>query len=112
MDKWKVKVTELLELKKVYENPQLTLRDVASELKTTTKTVSSVINSEFQMNFNDFINHYRIEAVKNKLKNGEYQQSTLLGIALDSGFNSKATFNRAFKKSTRMTPKDFIETLS
>ena len=65
----------------------------------------------FQMNFNDFINHYRIEDVKNKLKNGDHQHTTLLGIALESGFNSKATFNRAFKKSTDMTPKDYIEKL-
>ena len=64
------------------------------------------------MNFNDFINHYRIEAVKVKLREGEHQQTTLLGIAFDSGFNSKATFNRAFKKSTGTTPKNFIENLS
>ena len=112
LDKWYHKIIELLEVKKVYKNPRLTLLDVANELETTTKTVSGIINSGFHMNFNDLINHYRIEAVKNKLKNGEYQQSTLLGIALESGFNSKATFNRAFKKSTGMTPKGFIEKLS
>ena len=64
------------------------------------------------MNFNDFVNHYRIEAIKEKLNNGEHNTSTLLGIALDCGFNSKATFNRAFKKSTSLSPKDFIEKLS
>ena len=61
------------------------------------------------MNFNDFINHYRIEAVKEKLKKGEHKTSTLLGIAFDCGFNSKATFNRAFKKSTTVSPKDYLQ---
>ena len=112
LDQWHNKIIELLEVKKAYTNPRLTLLDVANELNTTTKTVSGIINSGFHMNFNDLINHYRIEAVKDKLKNGEHQQSTLLGIALESGFNSKATFNRAFKKNTRITPKGFIQTLS
>ncbi|MEM1001714.1 MAG: AraC family transcriptional regulator [Bacteroidota bacterium] len=111
-DKWNTRIIDLLENKKIYENPQLTLLDVAKELDTTTKTVSAVINSGFQMNFNDFINHYRIEDVKSKLKNGDHKHTTLLGIALESGFNSKATFNRAFKKSTEMTPKDYIEKFS
>jgi len=63
------------------------------------------------MNFNDCINKYRIEAIKNSFINGEHKKSTLLGIAFDCGFNSKATFNRAFKKNTGKTPKEFIETL-
>ena len=64
------------------------------------------------MNFNDFINNYRIEAVKENLKKGEHKKTTLLGIAFDCGFNSKATFNRAFKKSTGLSPKDYLHKLS
>ena len=64
------------------------------------------------MNFNDFINHYRIEAVKEKLNFGEHHKTTLLGIAFDCGFNSKATFNRAFKKSTSLSPKDYLKSIS
>ena len=94
---------------KLFENPRLTLSEVADALGTTQKTVSRIVNSGFNMNFNDFINHYRIESVKERLKNGEHNTITLLGIALESGFNSKATFNRAFKKSTTLSPKDFIE---
>ena len=63
------------------------------------------------MNFNDFINHYRIEAVKEKLQKEEHKTSTLLGIAFDCGFNSKATFNRAFKKSIDLSPKDYLKNL-
>lgn len=109
---WKNKLTELMVKKQLFKNPQLTLKDVAEELETTTKMVSSIVNSIFKMNFNDFINHYRIEAIKNKLDNGEHNTSTLLGIALDCGFNSKATFNRAFKKSTSLSPKSYLDKIS
>ena len=77
-----------------------------------TSELSELINNGIGLNFNDFINHYRVEDVKEKLKNGIHNQKTLLGIALDSGFNSKATFNRAFKKSTSLSPKDFVEKLT
>ncbi|WP_299120903.1 helix-turn-helix domain-containing protein [uncultured Winogradskyella sp.] len=112
IEQWKQKLSALLTKDRVYENPKLNLSDVALALNTNTKVISSTVNSGFQMNFNDFINHYRIEAVKHKLEAGEHNTTTLLGIALDSGFNSKATFNRAFKKSTSLSPKDYIEKLS
>ncbi len=111
IDTWKAKLLFAISDKKLYENPRLTLSDVAKELETNSKTISSVVNSGFQMNFNDFINHYRIEAVKEKLNAKEHLNRTLLGIALDCGFNSKATFNRAFKKSTSISPKKYIEEL-
>ncbi|WP_299520609.1 AraC family transcriptional regulator [Winogradskyella sp.] len=111
-DEWKDKLSQLMTKQRLFENPRLTLSDVAKELNITTKAVSSTVNSGFNMNFNDFVNHHRIEAIKEKLSNGEHNRTTLLGIALDSGFNSKATFNRAFKKSTSLSPKDFIEKLS
>jgi AraC-like DNA-binding protein len=110
--KWKDELSRLMIQKKLFENPRLTLSDVANELDTTTKTISSVVNSGFNMNFNDFVNHYRIEAVKDKLDKGEQTTSTLLGIALDCGFNSKATFNRAFKKSTDLSPKAYLDHLA
>jgi len=112
IQEWKEKIAALISEKRVFENPRLTLSDVAKELETTTKTISSAVNSGFQMNFNDFINHHRIEAVKEKLKKGEHETTTLLGIAYDCGFNSKATFNRAFKKSTLLSPKDYLEKMS
>lgn len=111
IEKWAKKIENYIETQKVFQNPQLTLADVAKALETNSKTISSSINSGFEMNFNDFINHYRIEAVKNSLLQGEHKSSTLLGIAFDAGFNSKATFNRAFKKSTGLSPKEYINTL-
>lgn len=108
---WKDKILHLVESEKVFKNPTLTLSDLSKLLNTNTKTISKSINSGFDMNFNDFINHYRIEAVKEKLQKEEHKTSTLLGIAFDCGFNSKATFNRAFKKSIDLSPKDYLKNL-
>lgn len=108
---WKSKIETVIKEEKLYQNPELTLTDLAKKLETNASVISKTINQGFQMNFNDCINNYRIEAVKNSFANGEHKKSTLLGIAYDSGFNSKATFNRAFKKNTGKTPKEFIEML-
>jgi len=105
---WKVKIESLIQEEKLFQNPELNITDVAKKLQTNVAVISKAINQGFQMNFNDFINNYRIEAVKVKFANGEHKQSTLLGIAFDCGFNSKATFNRAFKKSTGISPKEFL----
>lgn len=109
---WKTKILQLILDEKIYKNPKLTLANLSEKLATNSKNVSNVINSGFELNFNEFINYYRIEAVKEKLINGEHKTTTLLGIAFDCGFNSKATFNRAFKKSTSLSPKEFIKNLN
>jgi len=111
IEAWKPKIAQLLQNEKVYEDPELSLTQVAKQLKTNPSIISKVINQGFQLNFNDFINQYRIEAVKQKLKAGEQKTQTLLSIAYDCGFNSKATFNRAFKKSTGLSPKDYLAAL-
>jgi len=108
VEEWKEKITRLFEQKRLYTNPTLTLKDVASQLQTNRNIISGAINQAFQMNFNDFVNERRAEAVIEKLQRGEHAQNTLLGIALDCGFNSKTTFNRAFKKHTGTTPRQFI----
>jgi AraC-like DNA-binding protein len=106
---WKPKIVAMLQNNKLYEDAELSLTQVAKLLKTNPSVISKVINQGFHFNFNDFINNYRIEAVKDKLKKGEQKTQTLLGIAYDCGFNSKATFNRAFKKATGASPKEWID---
>lgn len=108
IEHWKSKIETLIQEQKLYQNPELTLTDLAKKLDTNAAVISKTINQGFQMNFNDCINTYRIEAVKNSFANGEHKKSTLLGIAFDCGFNSKATFNRAFKKNTGKTPKEYL----
>lgn len=108
LDPWKVKIKQLFEIEHIYKNPELTLTDLTNLLHTNRNIVSKVINQEFEMNFNDFVNKKRVEAVIEKLKKGDHRRNTLLGIALDCGFNSKTTFNRAFKKHIGITPKQFI----
>lgn len=108
LEEWKNKITDLFETEHIYKKPNLTLTDLAKLLSTNRNMVSKAINQEFKMNFNDFVNKKRAEAVIEKLKSGEHAKHTLLIIALDCGFNSKTTFNRAFKKHTGLTPKQFI----
>ena len=91
-----------------YLNPTLTLTDVAQGLDSTPKQVSALINQGLHMNFNDYVNGLRVAALIIRLENGEHEQLTLLGLALDCGFNSKSTFNRAFKKHQGITPKEYL----
>ena len=63
------------------------------------------------MNFNDFINEYRVKAFKTAVENGKQQKLSLLGIAYECGFNSKATFNRVFKKFAHSSPSDYLKSL-
>uniref|UniRef100_UPI00404B4537 helix-turn-helix domain-containing protein n=1 Tax=Flavobacterium sp. TaxID=239 RepID=UPI00404B4537 len=105
---WKEKIVFLIESEQLYENPNLTILDIAQKLETHVNLISKTINQGFLMNFNDFINRYRVEAVKNLLDQNVHKKNTLLGIAFMCGFNSKATFNRAFKKHTGKSPKVFV----
>jgi AraC-like DNA-binding protein len=66
-----------------------------------------VINNKFKQSFRDLINLYRVAAVKTKLNNKD-QHSSILLVALDCGFNSQASFYRAFKKIEGMTPKQYL----
>jgi AraC-like DNA-binding protein len=109
LDAWKKKVTAIVEQEQLYTEPELTLTVLAKKMNTNTSVLSRVINQGFNTSFNDFVNEYRVNAVKEKLQAGEQQTQTLLGIAFDCGFNSKATFNRAFKKLTGASPKEWIE---
>lgn len=109
LDGWKEKIQDLMQTQKAFQDPELSLASVARELKTNPALISRTINQGFEQNFNDFVNRFRIGAVKELLDNGEHKKQTLLGIAFDCGFNSKATFNRAFKKDTGLSPKEWLE---
>ncbi len=105
----KIKIILLFETENLSQNSELTLSEIAKKLNTNISVISKVVNQGFQMNFNDFVNQYRVEEVKKAFEKGEHKKTTLLGIAFDCGFNSKATFNRAFKKNTGFSPKDYLK---
>ena len=104
---WKAKIDRLMHEDRIYLEPELTLSDLANRLKTNVSLLSSVINGGYGKNFNDFVNEFRVEEFKKQRKNPDNKHLSLLGIALDCGFNSKATFNRAVRKFTGNSPKNF-----
>lgn len=103
----KTRLEELIYNDKIYLIPELTLNQLADSLSVPPYIVSQLINQEYNLNFFNFINQFRIDFAVDKIQKGELAHSTLVGIAYDSGFNSKSTFNRAFKKKMGRTPKEF-----
>jgi AraC-like DNA-binding protein len=101
------RINQLMTMEKIYLNENLNLKEFALQLKADPNLISFILNNHLNSNFYDFVNRYRIEEVKNKLNNPQYKHLTLLGIALESGFNSKTTFNRVFKQATGITPTEF-----
>lgn len=106
---WADKLDRYLAAHPVHLNPELKLGDLAQALGTNSSVISRVINSTYRLNFNDFINARRCEAFLEKIRAGEHRRHTLLSLALDAGFNSKSTFNRAFRKRYGKSPKDAVE---
>ncbi len=106
---WREKLLAIMDEQKLYLDSELSLADLARRLHTNTSMLSQVINVGLGRNFNDFVNEYRINEFKKLALDESRQHLSLLGIALDAGFNSKATFNRVFKKSTGVSPKEFVD---
>lgn len=103
------RIKRVMDIQKLYLNPTLTLSEFAKELKLNPKIVSQQINTGLSKSFNDFVNEYRVEEVKKRLNSPDLERLTILGIAYESGFNSKTTFNRIFKDFTGVAPRDFME---
>jgi len=101
----------LMEREKLYLNEKLSGNEMAETLGISRHQLSEVLNNELETNFYNFINHYRVEACKQKMANPKFAHYTLLALALECGFNSKTTFNTVFKKETGMTPRQFKKTL-
>lgn len=95
-----------------YLDPDLNLLQLAEDLGMNRAALSEAINSGFGQNFNDFVNSYRVAAVEKMLAEGRHKQLSLLGIAHECGFNSKATFNRVFRKFTQQSPSQYLQSLT
>ncbi len=92
---------------KLYLNPTLSLRMLEEKINLPARDISRTLNLGLQKNFYYFVNEYRVEEAKRRLSMPEYDHLSVLGIAFDSGFNSKATFNRIFKEIIGESPSQF-----
>lgn len=106
------RLNNVISKKELYLNNNLTIKDVSLALDIPSHHLSQVLNQSLNMNFYDFINSFRINCMIQLIKNGELQTKTILALAMDSGFNSKATFNRVFKNTMNMTPRDYLQNLN
>lgn len=103
------KLDSLMINEKIFLQSDLTLSDVAKLLQTSTNNLSWLLNQVYQSTFYDFINKYRVEEFIQKVKNQEHLKHTILALSMDVGFNSKSTFNKAFKENMNDTPSNFIK---
>ncbi|MGG7664139.1 helix-turn-helix domain-containing protein [Dyadobacter sp. BHUBP1] len=99
----------LMETEKPYMDSEITLPKLARMILLNSYQTSYLINSRFHENFYNFINRYRLEDCKRMLANPEFDHLSILDIAFESGFNSKTSFNTAFKKYTGYSPREFRE---
>lgn len=104
----KDKLVLYMESEKPYLDQDLSILKLAKDLGTNTKYLSHVINTEFNQNFINYINEFRIAEVKDKLLEGNLNL-TIEALGQNAGFKSKSSFNAAFKKSTGHTPSIFLK---
>jgi AraC-like DNA-binding protein len=93
---------------KLFLDSKLSIQSLSKQTGLPQREISQAINQYYQTNFRDFINSRRLEHVKLKLNSTDYSHMSILGIALESGFNSEASFYRLFKKHNGLTPKEYM----
>ena len=101
---WRDRLRQLMDQAQPWREPDLTLPELAQRLQLHPACLSKVINMGCGQNFNDFVNTYRVAEARRKLADPRFAHYSLVGVALESGFNSKSTFNRVFKKLTGHAP--------
>lgn len=100
-------ISAYMEENRPYLDQKLTASQLAKDLDLSRHQLSEVLSGHFNTNFYDFINAYRVEEFKKLLQQENSSHLSLLGIAYDSGFNSKTTFNTVFKSLAGMTPSQY-----
>jgi len=104
-----VKLNNLMETDKIFLNNEITLATVAEKLEISIHDASYLINEVTGSNFYNFINRFRVEEAKKLLTSTKTDKLNMLGIAFESGFNSKTTFNTAFKKLVGLSPTEYAK---
>jgi len=106
-----LKLERIIDVEKPYLREDLTLKDLAELLQITDKKMSALLNRYLNTSFYDYINGLRVVEVKKRIQDPAFEKYTLLAIALECGFNSKASFNRIFKKMTEVSPSEYKKRL-
>lgn len=109
-EKVKTKILNYFEKEKPYLNPELNMTLLSEKLKIPKHHITEVLNGKLSRNFFQFVNEYRIEAVKKKLADPKNPYS-IEAIGYDCGFNSKSTFFSVFKNLTGQTPLEYKNSL-
>ena len=107
-DQIKNRLDLLMEEKQIFLNPGFKIGDLARELSVPTHHLSQYFSAALNTNYYDYINSLRVGKLKSQIADGKLETLSLLGLAFDCGFNSKATLNRVFKKHTGQTPSEYI----
>lgn len=103
----KQKLYEVVVEQELYKEENISLTTVAQDMQVTDKKLSEFLNRELHTSFYDYINRCKVNAFKERVKKGDAQHLKLIAIAYESGFHSKATFNRIFKRYTGYTPSQY-----
>ena len=103
----KTRLLDLFQSEKPYLNPDLTIGDTAARLKVPRHVLTEVLNTSLEKNFYQFVNEYRVEAVKKMLRSPKYRNLSIEAIGFECGFNSKSTFFSVFKNLTGTTPASY-----
>lgn len=103
------RLDNLMNLEKVYKDPELNISRLSKLMDTKNHILSRILNDHFGKNFRDYINEYRVKEFIHSANEGNLERYTFLGLAHEVGFNSKSTFNLAFKKFTGQNPRDFFK---
>ncbi|NRB64110.1 MAG: AraC family transcriptional regulator [Saprospiraceae bacterium] len=101
------KLLSFIDDERPFLNPELSLRLLAKSLSIHPNQLSWLINEYHGKNFNEFINQKRIAHFKTLVVNPKNSHISLIGLAYESGFNSKTVFNTVFKKEVGMTPSQY-----
>ncbi len=103
------KLVALMESEKLYLEPKLGLKGLADKVGLHPNKLSWLLNEILHKNFYEFVNGYRLKDFQNRAKDTRNTHLSILGLALESGFNSKSVFNDFFKKTVGQTPKDWLK---
>lgn len=107
-----IKKLREFEADKTFVNPALLLDQLAKQMGTNSRYLSIVIREVYDKNFTEYINELRVKEVLNMFEQGMQDKMTLEGLSQLAGFNSRVTFNRAFKKYTGKTPSLYLEEIN